>query len=182
MTLLVWLVAIDLPVRARRGPLSYYYPLAGTLICFFGSERGPPDQPLNLTGAGILLCNRQSRRRRPRQLSRALDHQRASEGPRGVNVDMTTTGRGTRTRLFTATMMWVGALAPVVHGQDAPRGKPGTDAPALLREMVGTWDVRQGMWLGPNTKAIDLPPAVARRRLIEGAYLEETMTLAEKSE
>jgi Protein of unknown function (DUF1579) len=96
---------------------------------------------------------------------------------------MTTTGRGTRTRLFTATtIMWAGALAPFAHGQDAPAGKPGADVPPLLREMVGMWDVRQRMWHGPDTKATDLPPAVARRRLIEGAYLEETMTLAEKSE
>src|SRR5262249_36938393 len=107
----------------------------------------------------------------------------AFEGLSGGNVDMTTTGRGTRTRLFTAIiLMWAGALAPFAHGQDGPPGKPGTDAPPLLRDMVGMWDVRQQMWLGPDTRAIDLPPAVARRRLIEGAYLEETMTLAEKSE
>jgi len=96
---------------------------------------------------------------------------------------MTTTGRGIRTRLLTAIiLMGAGAPAPVAHGQGAPPGKPGADTPPLLRDMVGAWDVRQQMWFAPDTKVIDLPRAVARRRLIEGSYLEETMTLAEKSE
>jgi Protein of unknown function (DUF1579) len=47
--------------------------------------------------------------------------------------------------------------------------------------MVGTWNVQQRMWLKPGAEAIDLPAAVARRRLIEGAFLEEVMELAQKA-
>jgi hypothetical protein len=48
--------------------------------------------------------------------------------------------------------------------------------PPLIREMVGTWDVQEWMWPGPGAQAIVLAPAVARRRLIGGKFLEEVMT------
>jgi Protein of unknown function (DUF1579) len=54
-------------------------------------------------------------------------------------------------------------------------------APHLIRQMVGTWSVRQRMWPGPSAAAIDLPPAIARRQLIEGAFLQEVMEPARKS-
>jgi hypothetical protein len=44
--------------------------------------------------------------------------------------------------------------------------------------MVGTWDVKQRMWTAAGAPPIDLPPAIARRRVIEGVFLEEIMTLA----
>jgi hypothetical protein len=34
-------------------------------------------------------------------------------------------------------------------------------ATALIQQMIGTWDVRQRMWLGAAANAINLPPAVA---------------------
>jgi hypothetical protein len=84
--------------------------------------------------------------------------------------------------LLVASIVCVAVLAPVAHGQDAPPGKSKQEAPPLLRQMVGTWDVQQRMWPGPGAQATNLPPAVARRRLVEGAYLEEIMELAKKSE
>jgi len=43
--------------------------------------------------------------------------------------------------------------------------------------MAGNWKVRQRMWPGSGAKPVDLPPAVAHRRLVEGAFLEEVMEL-----
>jgi hypothetical protein len=49
------------------------------------------------------------------------------------------------------------------------------DAPPLMRQMTGTWEVQQRMWPGPGAKAIDLPAAVAHRQVVEGTCLEEVM-------
>jgi hypothetical protein len=49
------------------------------------------------------------------------------------------------------------------------------DVPPLLQRMAGTWDVHQRMWPGPGAPAVDLPEAVAERRLIDGKYLHESM-------
>jgi len=48
----------------------------------------------------------------------------------------------------------------------------------LIGQMAGTWDVQQRMWTGPGAAPIDLPPAIAHRRIIGGAFLEEVMDLA----
>jgi hypothetical protein len=63
------------------------------------------------------------------------------------------------------------ALAPFVSGQSAP-----DDKNAML-QMVGTWDVQQRMWPGAGAAPVTLPPAVARRRMVGGAFLEEVMEL-----
>lgn len=57
-------------------------------------------------------------------------------------------------------------LAAAAHAQDA--------AP-LLERMAGTWDVQQRMWPGPGALAVELPKGVARRQLLDGKYLEESM-------
>jgi hypothetical protein len=49
-------------------------------------------------------------------------------------------------------------------------------APSLLKEMTGTWSVKEWMWPGPGMKALDLPPALADRRLIDGKFLQERMS------
>ena len=49
------------------------------------------------------------------------------------------------------------------------------ETPPLLQRMAGTWDVQQRMWPGPGAAAADLPSAIARRDLMGGKYLEETM-------
>jgi hypothetical protein len=46
---------------------------------------------------------------------------------------------------------------------------------ALIRQMVGTWDVRASVWFGTDAKPI-VQSAVARRRLVGDALLEEVMT------
>jgi Protein of unknown function (DUF1579) len=48
-------------------------------------------------------------------------------------------------------------------------------APQLLERMAGTWQVEERMWPGPDAAAVELPPAIAHRRLIGGKYLEEVM-------
>ena len=45
----------------------------------------------------------------------------------------------------------------------------------FLQSMVGTWDVQQQMRSGPDAAAVELPSAIARRELVGGKYLEETM-------
>ncbi|MFL6679843.1 MAG: DUF1579 family protein [Burkholderiaceae bacterium] len=57
-------------------------------------------------------------------------------------------------------------------------GAHAQDAPPLLERMAGTWDVRQRMWPGPGAVAVELPRAVARRQLLDGKYLEESMEAA----
>ena len=49
------------------------------------------------------------------------------------------------------------------------------EAPQRLQGMAGTWQVQQRMWPAPGAAAVELPPAVARRQLIDGKYLQEIM-------
>lgn len=74
-------------------------------------------------------------------------------------------------------LLSVGFLA---HGEEPAAGKQGS-VTSLVQQMVGTWNVQSRMWPGPNTKALDLPPAVARRELVAGAFLREVMQPAEGS-
>ena len=55
------------------------------------------------------------------------------------------------------------------------------DPKALLQAMAGVWDVEQRMWPAPAAAAMALPRAVAERRLVRDAYLEETMRPADAS-
>ncbi len=41
--------------------------------------------------------------------------------------------------------------------------------------MAGTWDMQQRMWPGPKQDPVNLPAAIAERRLIRDMYLEEVM-------
>jgi hypothetical protein len=73
-------------------------------------------------------------------------------------------------------------LTAVACANGAPLGVNGNDAATpLIKQMIGTWDVRQRMWPGAAAKAIDLPPAVAHRVLLGSAILQEVMTPATKS-
>jgi hypothetical protein len=51
-----------------------------------------------------------------------------------------------------------------------------------MRQMVGTWNVEAKMWPAPDAKAIELPPAIARRELVRGTYLQEAMEPAKESQ
>lgn len=76
-------------------------------------------------------------------------------------------------------MIAVLASAPPTHAQVPSSGSASRDVvPPRIQEMVGTWEVTQRMWTAAGASPIDLPPALARRRVIEGAFLEEIMTLA----
>lgn len=57
-------------------------------------------------------------------------------------------------------------------------GKGTAALPALIRDMSGTWSVRQWMWPAPGTRPIMLPPAIAHRRIIDGKFLQENMSAA----
>jgi hypothetical protein len=50
----------------------------------------------------------------------------------------------------------------------------------LIQQMVGTWSVQSRMWPGAHAKAVELPPAVARRELIADAFLREVMGPADE--
>jgi hypothetical protein len=74
------------------------------------------------------------------------------------------------------------SLTPVAHGQKPSLSTAGENSlPSLMQRMVGTWNVQQRMWPGSGAEAINLPSAIARRRLIEGAFLEEVMELTQGS-
>jgi hypothetical protein len=93
---------------------------------------------------------------------------------------MTLIGRTAGILSFAATCsVCCAALCSAAHAQNAAPSK--ISAPALLQQMVGTWNVQQRMWPGFGAEPVNLPPAVARRRLVEGIFLEEVMESAQKS-
>ena len=67
------------------------------------------------------------------------------------------------------------SLALAVAASLVAAGAHAQDASPLLERMAGTWDVQQRMWPGPGAVAVELPKAVARRQLLDGKYLEESM-------
>lgn len=69
-------------------------------------------------------------------------------------------------------------LDSVAHAQGAP--KENAD-PTLMQQMVGTWNVQQRMWPGFGAEAVNLPPALARRHLMAGGFLQEVMEAVKKS-
>ena len=48
----------------------------------------------------------------------------------------------------------------------------------LIGRQVGDWSVRQRVWSSPSADPIELPPMVARRRMVRGVFLEEVMEAA----
>lgn len=87
--------------------------------------------------------------------------------------------RSTQQCAWSAPWLWTAAIVTLLmHGQPA-FAEQGPQA--LIGKMAGTWTVQQRMWMGPALSPQSLPPALARRRLMEGGYLEELMTPAEKS-
>jgi hypothetical protein len=92
---------------------------------------------------------------------------------------MTRTSRAARILSFVATYsVCCIAWCFVAPAQNAPSKN---SAPTLIQQMVGTWKVQQRMWPDFGAEAINLPPAVARRRLMAGGFLEEVMEPANKS-
>jgi hypothetical protein len=65
-------------------------------------------------------------------------------------------------------------LAPTVASSAAQSEAGGL--PTLLREMAGTWDVKEWMWPGPGASPMALPAAIAHRRLVGSKFLQESMT------
>jgi hypothetical protein len=68
--------------------------------------------------------------------------------------------------------------APSAYSQNTPINADGNIISlSLMQNMVGTWNVQQRMWPGYGAEPTKLPSAVAHRRLVEGAFLEEVMEL-----
>lgn len=57
----------------------------------------------------------------------------------------------------------------------APQAAQAAAPQQLLRQMTGTWNVKEWMWPAPAAQPIVLPAAIAHRRLIRGKFLAETM-------
>jgi hypothetical protein len=72
------------------------------------------------------------------------------------------------------------SLASFAYGQEPAAGKSAS-VTLLIRQMVGTWDVRPRMWPGPDATAVDLPRATARRDIVGDAFLQEVMEPTDKS-
>lgn len=66
------------------------------------------------------------------------------------------------------------SFGSLAHAEQATLGKQGS-VTSLMQQMVGTWQVQSKMWPAPEAKAIDLPPAIAHRELVAGAFLREVM-------
>lgn len=66
-------------------------------------------------------------------------------------------------------------LTPLAGARNAALGPAGNSITPLLGKMVGTWHVDARMWTGPDSQSITIPAAVAHRRLVGGAFLEEVM-------
>ena len=71
------------------------------------------------------------------------------------------------------------ALTGAVYAQSTTTPEPITP---LIREMAGNWRVEAKMWPGPDAKAVELPKATAQRRIVNDAFLQETMTPAAGSQ
>jgi Protein of unknown function (DUF1579) len=83
-----------------------------------------------------------------------------------------------RILLLVALCVAVVVIAPA-RAQNAPAGgATDVSVPRLIERMAGTWNVAEQMWPGPDAAAVTLPPAVARRRLVGGAFLQEVMEAA----
>lgn len=79
-----------------------------------------------------------------------------------------------------AWLFWFGSISGLANAQTPVDAK--ASAAALMQQMSGVWDVQAKMWPAPNAKAVELPPAVARRAFVRDAYLQETMEPKENSE
>jgi hypothetical protein len=77
-------------------------------------------------------------------------------------------------RFAVACSFWLATLAIAAHADDAP-----TDP--LVRQMAGMWTVEQRMWGSADAQPTILPDAIARRRLVGNAFIEEIMEAVSKS-
>jgi Protein of unknown function (DUF1579) len=96
--------------------------------------------------------------------------------------NMTLIARAARVLVLGTAAAWGAALVflPAALAHPAAANDSSKVGPTLMQQMVGTWDVQQRMWPGPAAEPNHLPPAIARRRLIGGAFLEEVMEPAKR--
>jgi Protein of unknown function (DUF1579) len=72
-------------------------------------------------------------------------------------------------------LIYIAVPEPIASAQGSSNKN---SVPPLILQMAGTWDVRQRMWPASDAEAINLPSAVAQRRLIGNSFIEEVMQLA----
>jgi len=87
-------------------------------------------------------------------------------------------GKHARVRAVVVCVLVFVAAVPAHSESGGTDSAAGNAVPPLVQRMVGTWSVQEQMWPGPGAAAIALPPAVARRRLIGDAFLQEAMEAA----
>lgn len=84
---------------------------------------------------------------------------------------------------FGAIALGVGTAAVEPPRQPASAAHAvGAEPAQLLRELAGTWEVRQRMWPAPGSGSVSLPAAKAQRVLVHDGYVEEEMTLADDAD
>jgi hypothetical protein len=90
---------------------------------------------------------------------------------------MTTSKRAHRPLALAAGLLLLAPLclsaANAAAGESAGEVSPATQ---LIEDMAGSWSVKEWMWPARGAHPIELPRAMARRELIDGKFLEETMT------
>lgn len=89
-------------------------------------------------------------------------------------------GSVTRALQVVLAFAWVATIGIAPRTAHAQEGADvATLSPtAFLDAMAGDWTVVQRMRPAPGATPIDLPPAKASRRIVDGAFLQETMTQA----
>jgi Protein of unknown function (DUF1579) len=73
-----------------------------------------------------------------------------------------------------------GALASACSTLCLAQTEPVPSPAALLQQMQGEWSVSQRMWPGAGADPVNLPPAVAHRRVVGNSFLEELMEAAQR--
>jgi len=88
-----------------------------------------------------------------------------------------------------AGLLTLGSSGLVVRAQASPDAdaEVGTSAPLgpeldLFRPLVGDWTVERRLWTTADAEPTTLPPAIARRRMIQDVFLEEVMEPAPGSD
>jgi hypothetical protein len=71
-------------------------------------------------------------------------------------------------------------LLAIPAGAQDPESRSSVVTP-LMKQMTGTWQVSARMWPGVQGKPVVLPPAIARRELIRGTFIQEVMEPGGKS-
>jgi hypothetical protein len=82
---------------------------------------------------------------------------------------MSSRAKCTRQVCLSGLVFLIGTAGPVAAQGLAP-------AQTLMHQMAGTWDVQEWTWAGPGAGPTPLPAAVAERRPVGDAFVQESMS------